>query len=431
MRLSTLETGQEIPFNLSLEQSILGALLNNNSSYDKISDLITPEDFYEKTHQQLYRGIFTRLESAQIADLLTLTGFLKENSIDHNYVKQLCENLYPAENVRQYAEILSELSTRRKLIELGKQLIENGYSEKLPVSEQLEKLEQFVFGMNFKRNSNKTVQFFQGAKSVLNFTYNIVQNQQNIVGLATGFKELDNLLGGLKQGELVILAGRPSMGKTAFALNLCSNISLNKKNPGVVLFISLEMPAEQICFRVISSLSNVPLNSLLHAKISPKAVQDCLQSIEVFKEMPLHICDTAFLSPGILRSLVRQMKRQLNIDLVVIDYLQLMESGIRQESREQEISKISRSLKLIAKEVNIPILALSQMSRDIEKRKENTEPKLSDLRGSGSIEQDADVILFLYKLQGVTQIAVAKNRNGALGVFPVRYAAEITTFKNI
>ena len=421
---------QEPPFNLALEQSILGAVLNNNNAYDKISDLISEMDFFEKSHQQLYKAIYTRLENAQIADLLTLTGFIKDSGIDYKYVKQLSETLYPSESIRQYAEILLELSTRRKLISLGKELIENGYSEKLPVSEQIEKAESFVFNINHRRTANKTIQFFTGAKEVLNFTYNIVQNQQNIVGLETVFKELDHLLGGLKPGELIILAGRPSMGKTALAVNICTNIATNPKRNGSVLFISLEMPGEQICFRIISSLSKVPLNNLLHAKISPKSVQDCLEAMEQFKEMPLHICDSSFLTPGGLRSLIRQLKRQLNIELVVLDYLQLMESGIRQESREQEISKISRSLKLIAKEINIPIIALSQMSRDIEKRKENTEPKLSDLRGSGSIEQDADVILFLYKIQNIVQVSIAKNRNGALGNFPVRYIAEITTFKS-
>jgi replicative DNA helicase len=421
---------KEIPFNLAIEQAILGAILNNNTAYDKISDVINDLDFFDKTHQKLYKAIKSRLESAYVADLLTLTTFISDSGIDYNYVKQLNETIYPSENIRQYAEIMRELSLRRQLICLGKELVENAYSERLSIGEQIEHAEKFIFGINHHSHNNKTIQFFNGAKNVLDFTYNVVKHQQNIIGMETGFKDLDNLLGGLKAGELIILAGRPSMGKTAFATNICNNIALNEKNGGAVLFISLEMPYEQICFRIISSLSNVPLNNLLHAKITPKAVKDCLQSIEIFKNMPLYIYDSAFLTPGTFRSIVRQMKRQFNIGVVIVDYLQLMESGSKYESREQEISKISRSLKLVAKEISIPIIALSQMSRDIEKRTSSLEPKLSDLRGSGSIEQDADVILFLFREDNDIKVSVAKNRNGALGIFTLRYIPEITTFKN-
>lgn len=418
---------EEDPFNLPLEQAIIGALLSNNSCYDQISDFVQKEDFFEKSHEKLYGIISSKLEAGYAVDLITLTSFIYDIGIEYNYVKQLAETLYPSDNLRQYGQILKELATRRKLIKLGRLLIENGKSESIPVGEQLNIAEKSIFSMSQRSNDANIIQFFDGAKSVLEFTYNVVQHSQNIVGLPTGFKELDNLLGGLKKGELVVLAGRPSMGKTAFSTNIGVYIAQQKK---AVLFISLEMSYEQLCMRIISSLSGVPLNNLLHAKITPKSVKECLSSIEKFKALPLFIYDSGFLSPGAFRSLLRQMKRQHNIELVVLDYLQLMEVGGKTESREQEISKISRSLKLIAKEIGIPIIALSQMSRDIEKRKEDEEPRLSDLRGSGSIEQDADVILFLFKIDGVIHLSVAKNRNGALGKFPLQYVGSTTTFKN-
>lgn len=428
--ISNLEN-KDLPTNIAIERSILGAILSQNTSYDKVSDIISAEDFFEKAHQELYRIIQTKLESAHVADLLTLSGSMKAVGIDYDYVKKLAETLYPYEHIRQYAEILVELSTRRKLIFLGKNLIQDGYSEKIPADEQLQRAEKFFFEMHSKSNHNKTIKFFEGAKQVLNTTYSIVKNEQSIIGLKSHFFEIDHLLGGFKPGELIILAARPSTGKTALAANICCNIANDKKRHAPVLFVSLEMPYEQICFRMISSLSGIPLNSLLNAKMQPRAVKECIESMENFKKMPFYIYDTSFLSPGGLRSLIRQMKRQLHIELVVVDYLQLMESGKKDESREQEISKISRSLKLIAKEIGIPVIALSQMSRDIEKRtKEAAEPKLSDLRGSGSIEQDADVIMFLFREDDTIKLSVAKNRNGALGIVPLKYISEITTFKN-
>ena len=419
----------DLPMSKEIEQSIIGAILNNNLAYDKVSDLISEEDFFEKTHQILYKIIQEKLENAQIVDLLTLSSSIAKYGLNYDYIKLLVESVYPSEHIRQYGEILIELSTRRKLINLGKALLENGFNENLTGKEQMEIAEKVFFGMHSKTNHNKTIQFFDGAKIVLNNTFNIVNNEQISTGVKTGFRELDHLMGGLRPGELVILAGRPAMGKTAFATNMATNMCLNStKTNNRVLFISLEMPYEQICLRIISSLSNVPLNSLMHAKISPKAVKDCLHSIENFKNLPFYVYDASFLSPGGLRSLVRQMKRQLNINVIIVDYLQLMESSNKQENREQEISKISRSLKLIAKELSVVVIALSQMSRDIEKRKELGEPKLSDLRGSGSIEQDADSIIFLFKEDDIVKLSLAKNRNGALGVFPIRFIPEITTF---
>lgn len=418
----------DLPFNIPLEQAILGAILHKNNCFDLISDIVFEIDFFDSNHQKLYKKISERLKNGQTADLLTLSNFIKDEKIDYNYVEQLTSSLYPTENIKQYGEILSELSIRRKLISLGKELIENAQSATMPIDKQIEKAEQVVLGINSRPDNYKLVKFFDGAKDVLNFTHKLVTKEITGTNIKTGFVQLDDLLGGMRNGELLILAGRPSMGKTALALNFCTNASLyDKKN---VLFISLEMPYEQICLRIISSLSSVPLNNLLHAKISTKAIQDCLASIERFKNMNLFIMDTSYLTPSSLRSISRQMKRQHKIDLIVIDYLQLMENGKNKyESREQEISNISRSLKLLAKEIGVPVIALSQMSRDIEKRKEGfVEPKLSDLRGSGSIEQDADSILFLFKEDENIILSVAKNRNGALGKIKLNYTGSITKF---
>jgi replicative DNA helicase len=419
------------PYNVEIEQVLIGSILNNNNNYDKISDIISADDFYEKTHQEIYKEMKKKLDIGQIADVLTLSNILNALGVPINYLLEISKNIYPSENLKQYAELLLDLSHRRKLINIGKNITDSAINHQLEVKEQILQAENQIFSIRENKTAGNAISFYDGANNILKFTYNVIRNEQSIVGVPSGFRELDNLLGGMRPGELIILAGRPAMGKTAFATNICNHVaSLNKSG---VLFVSLEMPYEQICLRIVASISSIPLNALLHAKISLNTLKDCIEAMEKFKLLPLYIYDTAFLTVINLRSLIKQMKRQNNIGFVVVDYLQLMESVSKKENREQEISTISRSLKLIAKESGLPILALSQMSRDIEKR--TGKPKLSDLRGSGSIEQDADVILFLYREEGqdmnYVRVSVAKNRNGALGDFDLRYYGDITTFKNI
>lgn len=423
------------PSSIDIEKTVLGAVLKDNNSYDRISDLLSPDDFYEKIHQIIYKAIVSKLETGQLADPLTLMYVLSENSIHPDYLQNLIESVYSSENIRQYSEILVELSTRRKLIDLGNILEENAQSAK-PVKEQIDVAEKLMLQLyNVSKFQNKTINLFEGSKAIIDNVTKIIESGKRVSGVSTGFADLDNLIGGLRKGELFVLAGRPSTGKTAFALNIALKAAADRKYGGKVLFISIEMPYEQIIMRCISSLSGVPLNLLIHSKISKNSLKECMDTMIRFRDLPLNIHDSAYMTLSGIRSILRQMRRKNEVDLVIIDYLQLIETG-GEESREQEISKISRNLKLIAKEANIPMIALSQMSRDIEKRKDGSNlPKLSDLRGSGSIEQDADVIGFLHREnpddRSQVTLLIAKNRNGALGEIRLFYDGETTTFKNL
>lgn len=419
-----------IPHNIEIERIILGSLLKQNNLYDRVESIIDKEDFYDETHKKIYELIEDKISKGKIANILTLMGLFDDFGIDSDYVVKLTEDLISLENIIYYVEILRELSLRRKLISLGEDMKSSATKQSLNIDEQVNKIENTILNINKQQNTKKTIEFFLGASDLFKKTETMIKNKKNICGISSGFKDLDRTTGGFRKGELTILAARPSVGKTALAVNIGINVALQKIG---VLFISLEMPYDQICSRMISSLSKVPLYNLMHGKMLMGELKECMKHIQKFSELPYFIHDSSFLDISSLRLIIKQMKRQHNIELVIVDYLQLMET-IAKESREQEISKISRSLKLIAKDTDLPLLVLSQMSRDIEKRKEGDGPKLSDLRGSGSIEQDADLILFLYKDKESTdpiKLFVAKNRNGPLAEFNTEYVPEITTFENI
>ncbi len=430
-----IQSPHKQPNNIMIEQAILGALLNDSNAYDNISDILLPFHFFDKINQQIYESIAQKLNAGLIADVLTLMNSMSKKGVPSDYIVQLAENSYPIENIRQYADIIIELSIRRNLMNIGTHLTENAIKENINVRDQITFLEKKIFDLTKNTSNNKTFSFYTGASEVLKITDLLIKQDKSFVGLNTGFIELNNILGGLQPGEIIILAGRPSVGKTALSTNIAVNVALDKSNGTPVLIISLEMSYEQLCSRIISSLSNVSLNAIMHAKLSTQSLQKCIHTVDKFREMPLYIYDASFLTVGGVRSLLRNVKRQYGIGLIILDYLQLLDSDSKTDSREQEISKISRSLKLIAKELNLPIIALSQMSRDVEKRKENNAPKLSDLRGSGAVEQDADKVLFLYRAEAqdrnCVKVLVAKNRNGVVGSFDLYYDGEITTFSDL
>lgn len=420
---------QEYIFNnVEIEQIVLSSLMNNNNLYDSVDMILHENVFFEVVHQILYKFMKSRLMAGKIADFFTIVGHCNELGIDPNYLKSLYL-FEPKSTIAPYAEELLELYKRRKLAEIKAYIVDN--LSKQSSKKQISHLEQELFSLTEVSNNAKTLSFYQGSLDVLKLTEQIINSPNRNVGISSPFIDLNKLLGGFKPGELIILAGRPSVGKTAFAANLLSHTA----QCGIpTLFISLEMPYEQICMRLLSSMCGLSLNLFTRAQISKQDLHNTMDNLEKLKNWPLFIHDTSYLTIGLLGSILRQLKRLHGIKLVVIDYLQLMESGVRAESREQDISKISRALKLFAKEFNVPLVALSQMSRSIEQRKDGDSPKLSDLRGSGSIEQDADVIIFLYRQQednrNLITVSVAKNRNGALGEFLLLYDSEITTFKN-
>lgn len=413
-------------YNVELEQLVLSSLMNNNNLYDTID--LDKKVFQEKSHSVLYEFMQNRLNSGRVADFHTIVSNCDSLGIDTEYLKSLYL-MGTVSSLTHYIEELVELYKRRKLMEINSYITDN--LSKNMAMKNIGYLEQELNSLTDTTVNSKTLSLYQGSIKVLKTTESIMNSPHKQIGVPSPFTDLNKLLGGFKPGELIILAGRPSVGKTAFATNILSHTG-QKAIP--TLFISLEMPYEQICTRILSSICNIPLYSFTRANISKQDLHYTMDYVEQIRNWPLFIHDASYLTVSLLGSLLRQAKRLYGTQLVVIDYLQLMESGLRAESREQDISKISRALKLFAKEFNVPIIALSQMSRDIEKRKDGDSPKLSDLRGSGSIEQDADVIIFLYRQnddnRNLITTSVAKNRNGALGEFPLLYHAETTTFKN-
>ena len=416
-----------LPNNVGIEQFILGMLINNNDLYDSISNVLNEEDFFHQGYRKIFSSLKKKVENGHVANVLTLAESIFKSGVSAEEMEQISS--MNGTNIGQYAKVLKDYSIRRSLIQVSEKIIENASKEE-NIQEQLALIELEVFRLGARSMATSTSPFVEFSSRFLKKTEEIINSPKRVSGIESGFTGLDELTGGFRAGELIILAGRPSVGKTAFATNMAVNIALRQKKN--VLFVSIEMPGEQICARILASLSRVSLNSLLHSSISQESLKHCVNVLDKYRQMPLLIQDCSFITVSGLQSLLRQMKRKEKIDCVFIDYLQLIDPGLRSESREQEISKISRSLKLIAKDTGIPVISLSQLSRDVEKRREGNAPKLSDLRGSGSIEQDADVILFLYRenddQKDVVNLKIAKNRNGALGDVVLNYEGITTTF---
>lgn len=428
---------ETLPHNIAIEQAVISTLLNENNTYDKVSNILKPNDFFEKTHQIIFKNIINKLERGQVADHLTLMNSISAEGINPEYLISLSENPYPSENIIQYSELLVDLSIRRKLINFGKKLTEDAINHKNDIMDQVAYAEKVIFDLTEKTSTEGCGKFGPVSLELLKQTEKLMHSDKKISGINTGYNNLNEILGGFHPGQLIILAARPSAGKTAFSLNLSLNATMASQGGGPVLFISLEMPQDQICARLISSLARVPLGNILYARMTQTMFNECVASIQRVQDLPIYIYDYPHATTGSILSLLRQTKRQYNIGMVVVDYLQLIDSSSRSENREQELSRISRALKLMAKEIKVPILVLSQMSRDVEKRSKETtsEPRLSDLRGSGAIEQDADVVMFLYRQnendRTKVNVAIAKNRNGPLGNFVFNFEGMFTTFSEI
>lgn len=415
------------PHNLQIEKLVLGSLLQNNSLYEEVL-FLKDTDFFEQFHQKLFRKIISRINDGQLADKLTLIDFFEKNEINISYLEEICSSF--TDNLKAYGKTLRNIAKRRQMLRIGKELMQSA-QEDVKVEDQITLAERQIFEMQTEsaEHNSKFISVLDGMKEVLEKAIQI-SHEGKKPGLLTGYQRLDELLGGLKKGELFILAGRPGTGKTAFALNVALNIA---KGGFKVLFVSLEMSYEQICGRALSILSKVSLGYIVHAKLSQQSIDDCKRAADTFKDLPLFIKDCSFITIASLKTTIRQLKRNQGVDLVIIDYLQLIEStSNKYDNRETEISRISRGLKLLAKELDVPIIALSQLSRDIEKRKDT--PKLSDLRGSGALEQDADQVAILYTPaeEDPTNIVLylEKNRNGAVGEVCLFFNNKIVTFGN-
>ena len=432
------------PHSLEAEQSVLGGLMLENESWYKVADIITEHDFYRQDHRLIFRSIAELADTSEPLDVVTLSEWLKQREELDNagglaYLGTLAKDTPSAANIRAYANIVREKSILRQLISIGTEIADEAFNPgELESSNLLDEAERKIFEIAEQGNRQ---QDFKGIKGLLKTTLahidELSKSDASITGAETGYDELDDMTSGLQPGDLIIVAGRPSMGKTTFSMNLAEFIAINDKKP--VAIFSMEMPAEQLVLRLFASNGRVPLNDIRTGKIREEDWPRIGMAVKQFSETKLFIDDSAALSPTEIRAKARRLHREHGqLGLIVIDYIQLMQSGNKSDNRAAEISEISRSLKALAKELEVPVIALSQLNRSLEQRP-NKRPIMSDLRESGAIEQDADVIMFIYRDEvynedtpdkGMAEIIIGKQRNGAIGKIRLTFTGKYTRFDN-
>ncbi len=430
------------PQNLEAEQSVLGGILIENQAINKVMEILTPDDFYRDGHRKIYGALIDLSERDEPADLITMTNELrKKDQLDviggASYLASLIDSVPTAANIEYYARIVREKAVLRKLIETSTEIITQSYQDRGDVENFLDEAEKAIFEISERRVRPAFYSIREVVKDSLDTISKLYEKKELITGIPSGFKELDKMTAGFQPSDLVIVAGRPSMGKTAFCLNVAQYAAIERKTP--IAIFSLEMSKEQLVLRMLCSQSQVEGTRLRTGFLHESDWTKLTLAAGTLYEAPIFIDDTAALSVLELRAKARRLKADHRLGLLVIDYLQLMKGRARVESRQQEISEISRSLKALAKELNIPIIAVSQLSRKTEERTGNR-PQLSDLRESGAIEQDADVILFLFREevynrqeenQGKAELIIGKQRNGPIGKVDLAFIDRFTTFKDL
>lgn len=427
------------PHNVESEQSILGSILLDKDAIITVTETIKPDDFYKEAHKIIYECMITLSNKGEPIDLITLTEELRKqghlNDIGGiSYITSLSTIVPTTSNVKYYADIVKEKSVLRKLIKASNEIINLGYSGATKIEDVLEQAEKSIFDISQEKTSDD----FKSINLVLMDAYDMIEklytNKSDVTGITTGFKDLNKKINGLQRTDLILIAARPAMGKTAFSLNLVQNAAL--KGDASVAVFSLEMSKEQLVQRMLSSQSSVELKKIKTGTLNDNDWPRIIDAMAVLSDAKIHIDDTPGIKISELRSKCRKLKIEKGLDLVLIDYLQLMEGEGNNESRQQEISKISRSLKILAKELNCPVVALSQLSRAPEQRADHR-PMLSDLRESGAIEQDADIVMFLYRdeyyhadseSKNIGEVIIAKNRHGETGSVELVWLGEVQRF---
>ncbi len=438
------------PHSVEAEQSVLGGLLLENSAWERIADLIHEQDFYRADHRAIWRQIVRLIEANKPADVITVAEALDsfgqlEETGGLAYLTLLAQNTPTAANIRRYAEIVRERSVLRRLATVGTEIAESAYNTQgRSAGDILDAAEAQVF--EIKEAGARAGQGFQELQPLLVQVVNRIDelysrdNPSDVTGVPTGFSDLDSKTSGLQPGDLIIVAGRPSMGKTAFSLNIAENVALDASLP--VAVFSMEMAATQLVMRMLGSVGRLDQHKLRTGKIAEDDWHKLTHALGRLNEAPVYIDESPGLTAMEVRARARRLARQSKdgrLGLIVIDYLQLMSgSSGGQENRATEISEISRSLKGLAKELHVPVIALSQLNRSLEQRP-NKRPVMSDLRESGAIEQDADVILFIYRDEvynpespdrGTAEIIIGKQRNGPIGTVRMTFLGEYTRFEN-
>ena len=435
------------PHSIEAEQSVLGGLLIDNAAFDKIADIVSDPDFYRDDHRRIFRHIARLIEKGKPADVITVDESVKSSEDKDKvgglaYLAALTGNTPSAHNIRRYAEIVRERAIMRKLVEVGTNIADTALNPMgKEVGQLLDEAESRVFeiaeaGSRGRQGFIEIQPLLTQVMERIDMLYHR-DNPSDITGVPTGYTDLDSRTSGLQPGDLVIVAGRPSMGKTALALNMAEHVAVENRLP--VAVFSMEMAGTQLAMRMLGSIGRLDQHKLRTGKLSDEDWNRLTTAVGKLHDAPIHIDETAALNALELRARARRLHRQYGaLGLIVIDYLQLMEASTQGENRATEISEISRSLKALAKELKVPVVALSQLNRGLEQRP-NKRPVMSDLRESGAIEQDADLILFIYRDEvynpdtpekGIAEIIIGKQRNGPIGTVKLTFLGEYTRFES-
>ncbi len=433
------------PHSTEAEQSLLGGLMLDQRAWDQVADVISADDFYRHDHRLIFETIGTLAERDQPADAVTVSEQLeREGELAAagglDYLAQLVQETPSAANIRAYGKIVRQRAMLRDLIQIGGDIASSAHeSEGRSVEELVDLAEQKVF--DIADRGQRRGQGFRPLKEIVSDSIDrldkLSRAEGDITGIPTGYTEMDEKTAGLQRGDLIVIAGRPSMGKTSLAINIAENAAIGHQIPTAIF--SMEMSAEQLSFRMIGSIGRVNQSHLRTGNLSEDDWPRINSAVSMMSNAPIYIDDAPALTPTEVRARARRLKRKNELGLVVVDYLQLMQVAGTSENRATEISEISRSLKALAKEIDIPVIALSQLNRSVEQRADKR-PVMSDLRESGAIEQDADVIVFIYREEvydketprkGIADIIIGKQRNGPIGEFRLTFMGEFTKFENL
>ena len=456
---------KELPNNIEAEQAVIGSILVNNEMFDEISVIIENSNFYDPMHQKIFESIENLIYKGMLANPITLKNYFEDEKDDLNVPEYLVKITKFSTSIRQaieYSKIIYDMFVRRELIKISEQTVDDVKLNELDTNGQsiIEKTEKSLFDLAEKGSFNSNIiKFDEAMKQTINMASAAFKNEGGIVGVPTGLRDLDDKLGGLHQSDLIIIAGRPSMGKTSLATNIAFNAAKNLQDSGKkssIAFFSLEMSSEQLSTRIISEQARISSNDIRQGRISDDQFDKFLETSKNIADLPLFIDETPALSIAAMSNRARRIKRRSGLDMIVVDYIQLMRgTTFNKDGRVQEISQITQGLKAIAKELAVPVVALSQLSRQVEQRDDN-KPQLSDLRESGSIEQDADVVMFVYReayylqrkqpreatvehaewqakmneVAHLAQIIIGKQRHGPIGNVTLEFEERFTKFKD-
>ncbi len=456
---------KELPNNIEAEQAVIGSILVSNDIFDEINTIISSINFYDPMHQKIFEALESLIYKGMLANPITLKNYFADEKDDINVPEYLVKITKFSTSVRQaieYSKIIYDMFVRRELIKISEQTIDSAKLNDLETNGQniIENSERLLFDLAEKGSFNSSlIKFDEAMKQTIEMASAAYKNEEGIVGVPTGLRDLDDRLGGLHQSDLIIIAGRPSMGKTSLATNIAFNSASKLQESGkksTIAFFSLEMSSEQLSTRILAEQARIRSNDIRRGRISDEQFDKFLETSKNISELPLYIDETPAISIAALSNRARRIKRLFGLDMIIVDYIQLMRgSNTNKDGRVQEISQITQGLKAIAKELSIPVVALSQLSRQVEQRDDH-KPQLSDLRESGSIEQDADVVMFVYRegyylqrkepreatvehaewqakmneVAHLAEIIIGKQRHGPVGKVTLEFEEQFTKFKD-